>query len=160
MPGFSDYEPSTNTQNLQEKRKKTIEDILGNDVINNKELIKPEMSEEEMEKNRTEQEKRQAKISNLKDMITSELLSVGYIEETAEFKEQFHIMWQKGIKELSQQDTQQEKKPCSSCEKKRKIREEIIKELRQQGLKEDFQNPEYKEKFTSIFQEKMKNNQV
>jgi len=156
MPGFSDYEPSTDKDDLQEKRKKMIELTLGGDILKNKELIKPEMSEEERQKNQTQQEKRQKELSNLKDMITSELEGVGYIKDSDEFKQQFGRMWQEGMQKISGKNTPT-KKPCTACENKKNIKNEVIKELRQQGMKEDFKNPEYKDKFVKLFQEKIEN---
>ena len=49
MPGFSNYNPFTEDEQ-QDPRKKLVELHIGEDLLNEKDLIKPEMSEEEIKK--------------------------------------------------------------------------------------------------------------
>jgi len=113
MPGFSDYVPSTNDNNIQEQRKKIIETVLGDEVLKDKNLIKPEMSDDEKEEFRQNQ----------------------------------------------QEQHEKRQKDCPDCQRKNKVRQEVIKELEGQGIKEDFNSDEYKLKFQELWRVKMEQSQ-
>lgn len=156
MPGFSDYIPATEEDTLREKRKKMIEGILGTDIVYDKSLVRPEMSKEEkaeMESKRQNQKNNTNNtnnLRNLKDKINKELEDKGLTKGTDMFKTEFMNRWQTEVVNLNKN-----KEGCPKCAKKKKIREKILQDFKNQGIEEDFGNIDFKNKFDDIYKKEL-----
>jgi len=139
MPGFSDYEPSTESDDVQETRKRTIELILGDDILSTKNLIKPEMSPEEQKKNNEKPcpscETKTKVRQEIVDKLKAEGLEANF--KDVKFNTRFRKLWfeDERIKKIISEEQQGEgKKGCPSCERKRQLRQEVALELADSGL--------------------------
>ena len=160
MPGFSDYESSTDEDNVQEQRKKSIEVMLGDMVLNNKQLIRPEMPEEEkakLAKQRAEQTEKDKKCPScelkqkLREDIIEELQKNGYTPnwENETYKEMFMTLWNVRVKSIESREPKKEG-GCPSCEAKKQLRDKIIQELLDEGIEKN--SLEFNKKFQSIWE--------
>ncbi len=152
MPGFSDYETGKKSYE-GDSRKIQIELTLGGEVLQNKKLVKPEMSEEEKTKlAKAEKEKQSEKASvgcpscKIKAQVRDEIIEKLRREENIEpnFKDPtFNTRFQKlfsadprvvqANKEIAEKKTNEDG-GCSSCAAKKKLRDEITKEFENSGL--------------------------
>ncbi len=142
MPGFTDYVPSTNENNIQEQRKKIIENVLGSEVLENKNLIKPEMSDEEKEESRKKsQEDYEKRQSNKKDcpdcqqksrvrqLVIKELEKQGIKEDFSsdEYQLKFQELWNIKMKQVQKnKNNPQQKKGIDPEKLKEYLKEKII----------------------------------
>ena len=164
MPGFSDYEPADQTsKNHGEVRKLTIEVTLGGDILKSN-LVKPEMSPEEKRKQeqlrKAEAEKANAGCpscqvkAKVRDEIIQKLREEG-IEpnfKDVTFNTRFSELFSadprviQANKEIADKKTNEEG-GCSSCAKKKKLRDEITKEFGALGFSGDELTQKVQEEF-------------
>ena len=154
MPGFSDY----SSEERKNNRKTTIENILGEEVLSNKDLIKPEKKpESEPEKKKGGCPSCKVK-SQVRQEIIEKLKEEGIEPNTKDvtfnsrFRELFYS--DERIKKISEEEAKG-KKGCSSCERKAKLREEVMEELKDSGL----EGQELNTKVTRIVQERIREEQ-
>jgi hypothetical protein len=146
MPGFSDYEPATNDDNVGMERKRIILDVLGEEVLNNKQLIKPEMSEEEKKKSQkippnqmpektTEGCTSCAEKAKVRNEIIEKLKTEQGLEpdfKNARYMTAFNELWDNDPRVIAAEEEKKKTGGCPNC-KKNKIFNEIKLRLVAEG---------------------------
>ena len=170
MPGFSDYEKGREFDQ-KDARKIQIEVTLGGEILNTKNLVKPEMSEAEKAKaNKEQSEKASAGCPScqVKAQVRDEIIDRLRREENMEpnFKDptyntRFQQLFSQdprvvqANKEITEKKTN-ESGGCSSCAAKKKLRDEITKEFEGSGLEGEALRSAINEEFGKRFREAQK----
>ena len=172
MPGFSDYEPANKiSEDFAEKRKLVIEMTLGGNILENKKLVRPEMSDEEKEANRKKDLEKKASggcpSCEVKAKVRDEVVEWLRVNEGLEpdfkneaYSQRFREIWGKDPRvieanqNIAAKHKGEEKQGCSSCAAKKKLREEITKELSGK-----YEGQELNEKVTEEFNKRLRESQ-
>ncbi len=172
MPGFSDYEPANKiSEDFAEKRKMVIEMTLGGNILENKQLIRPEMSDAEKEAERKKELAKKASggcpSCDVKAKVRDEVVEWLRVNEgrepdfkNEEYAQRFREIWGKDPRvieanqNIAAQHKGEEKQGCSSCAAKKKLREEITKEFAGR-----YEGQELNEKVTNEFNKRLRESQ-
>ena len=164
---------------VKEERKTIIEVTLGDNVLKMKKLIKPEMPKEEQEKIKKAQEEQQKKQeennagcpscqekAKIRDEIIHKLKTEEGLEpdfKDPHYNTKFRKIWfaDERVKKANEEikKNNENKQGCSSCARKKQLREEVAEELKSSGLKGEELNKKINETVKQRFREEQKNNQ-
>ncbi len=143
MPGFSDFEPATDDDNVGMERKRTIIEMLGKEVIENKDLIKPEKKPEpkstpEMPKEEVKGCRSCAEKAKVRNEIIEKLREEKGLEpdfKNARYMTEFNKLWESDPRVIAAEE-ERKKEPCPKCKRNEifnKIKTQLVAEGQLEG---------------------------